>query len=294
MVFAKSIYKKGVLDTYPKGGESMRGGWWIWESIRAVGGTAGASFGQSTFNPNPKTAERAIEQLVMANRILANEGIFDYLGHVSVRNPQNPGTFLISRALAPETVTKADILEIDLEGKVLTKTTWQPYSERFIHGAIYQARPEVNSVIHAHPIPIVTLSVIGIPVQIVMHPASTFYEGVPVYDEYDFVSPKSTGMLVQTKEEGDRVARKLGKSMAVLMRGHGYNVVGKSIPHAVQGAINLRDNVVIQLAATQYGKPKCLSYDEAKTVAVGFSLSGSERAWNYWVARVKKSMPDMK
>jgi 3-hydroxy-2-methylpyridine-4,5-dicarboxylate 4-decarboxylase len=284
----------------------MRSSWWIWKSIRAIGvfaGTifsvfpmvflsAGTSFGQSAFNPNPKTAAEAIEQLVMANRILANEGIFDYLGHVSVRNPENPGTFFISRGIAPETVTKADILEVDLDGKVLTKTTWRPYSERIIHGAIYKVRPEVNSVIHAHPMPIVTLSVLDIPVQIIAHPASIFYEGVPVYDEYDFKSPKSTGMLVQTKEEGDRVARKLGKSMAVLMRGHGYNVVGKNVPQAVQAAISLRDNVVIQLAAMQYGKPKCLTYDEAKTAAA--ALSGAERAWNCWVARVKKSMPDMK
>ena len=277
-----------------------------WKSIRGIGVTAGtiffifsfvlfsagASFGQRTFDPNAKTAEEAMEQLVMANRILANEGIFDYLGHVSVRNPENPGTFFISRALAPEQVTKADILEVDFDGKVLTKTPWQPYSERIIHGAIYKVRPEVNSVIHAHPMPIITLSVLDIPVQIIAHPASIFYEGVPVYDEYDFKSPKSTGMLVQTKEEGDRVARKLGKSLAVLMRGHGYNVVGKNVPNAVQAAINLRDNVVMQLAAMQYGKPKCLSYDEAKTAAA--VLSGSERAWNYWVARVKKSMPDMK
>jgi len=276
------------------------------KSIRAIGVTAGTifsvfpmvflsaetSFGQTAFDPNPKTAAEAIEQLVMANRILANEGIFDYLGHVSVRNPENPGTFFISRGIAPETVTKADILEVDLEGKVLTKTDWRPYSERIIHGAIYKVRPEVNSVIHAHPIPIITLSVLDIPVQILMHPASIFYEGVPVYDEYDLKSPKSTGMLVQTKEEGDRVARKLGKSMAVLMRGHGYNVVGKNVPLAVQAAINLRDNVVVQLAAMQYEKPKSLSYDEAKTVAA--VLSGAERAWLYWVARVKKSMPDMR
>jgi HCOMODA/2-hydroxy-3-carboxy-muconic semialdehyde decarboxylase len=250
------------------------------------------SFGQTPFNPNPKTAAEAIEQLVMANRILANEGIFDYLGHVSVRNPENPGTFFISRALAPEQVTKADILEVDLEGKVLTKTDWRPYSERIIHGAIYKVRPELNSVVHAHPIPIITLSVLDLPVQIVMHPASIFYEGVPVDDEYDFKSPKSTGMLVQTKEEGDRVARKLGKSMAVLMRGHGYNVVGNNVPLAVQAAINLRDNVVVQLAAMQHGRPKSLSYDEAKIAAA--ALSGSERAWNDWVSRVKKSMPDMR
>jgi 3-hydroxy-2-methylpyridine-4,5-dicarboxylate 4-decarboxylase len=277
--------------------------WSSWGSIEAIGGTlflvfsmvlfsAGSSLGQKTFDPNAKSTEQAIELVVMANRILANEGVFDYLGHVSIRNPQNPGTFFIARGIAPETVTKADILEVDLEGKVLTKTEFRPYSERIIHGAIYKARPEVNSVIHAHPMQIVTLSVLDIPLMIIAHPASIFYEGVPVYDEYDLTSPKSTGMLVQTKEEGDRVARKLGKSMAVMMRGHGYNVVGASIPHAVQAAINLRDNVVIQLAAMQYGKPKSLSYAEAKTAAA--VLSGPERAWGYWVARVKKAMPDMK
>jgi len=241
----------------------MRKSGWIWKSKRTVGVaggiiffifsfvffSTGASFGQRAFDPKANTAEEAMEQVVMANRILANEGIFDYLGHVSVRNPENPGTFFISRALAPEQVTKVDILEVDLEGKVLTKTTRQPYSERVIHGAIYKVRPDVNSVIHAHPMPIIVLSVLDIPVQIIAHPASIFYEGVPLYDEYDFKSPKSTGMLVQTKEEGDRVARKLGKSLAVLMRGHGYNVVGKNVPSAVQAAINLRDNVVMQLAA---------------------------------------------
>ncbi len=254
--------------------------------------SAGVSPGQGTFDPNAKTVEQAIELVVMANRILSNEGIFDYLGHVSVRNPQNPGTFFISRGIAPETVTKADILEVDLDGKVLTQTPFRPYSERIIHGAIYRARPEVNSVIHAHPPQIVTLSVLNIPLQIIAHPASIFYEGVPVYDEYDFASPNSTGMLVQTKAEGERVARTLGKSVAVMMRGHGFNVVGKSVPHAVQAAINLRDNVVIQLAAMQYGKPKGLTYEEAKTAAT--SLSGPERAWNYWVVRVRKAMPDMK
>jgi ribulose-5-phosphate 4-epimerase/fuculose-1-phosphate aldolase len=254
--------------------------------------TGGPSWSQETFDPNAKTVEQAIELVVLANRILSNEGVFDYLGHVSVRNPQNPGTFFISRGIAPETVTKADILEVDLDGKVLTKTPYRPYSERIIHGAIYRARPEVNSVIHAHPPQIVILSVLNVPLQIIAHPASIFYDGVPVYDEYDFTSPKSTGMLVQTKEEGERVARTLGKSMAVMMRGHGYNVVGKSVPHAVQAAINLRDNVVIQLAAMQYGKPKALTHEEAKTAAA--VLSGPERAWGYWVARVRKAMPEMK
>ena len=107
--------------------------------------------GHTGFDPKPKTARQAIKQLVLANRILSNEGIFDYLGHVSVRNPENRDTFFIARAVAPETVTYEDILEADLEGNVLTQTVHKPYSERIIHGAILKARPDVNAVVHARP-----------------------------------------------------------------------------------------------------------------------------------------------
>lgn len=243
------------------------------------------------YNPDPGTAAEAMAQLVLANRILAREGIFDYLGHVSVRNPENPQTFFISRSLAPEQVTGSDLLELNLQGDVLTQTRMRPYGERIIHGAIYKARPDVKAVVHAHPKPLVILSVTDIPVRIIQHPASVFYEGVPVYDEYDLKSPKSSGMLVITKGEGERVASTLGKARGMLMRGHGCNVVGQSIPHAVQAVITLRDNVVMQLAAQPFGQVKCLSYEEAKVASK--ALSGPERGWGYWVSRVKKAMPDL-
>ena len=253
----------------------------------------GPSFGQvsGAFNPNPKTAAEAIDQLVWANRILANENIFDYLGHISVRNPENSKTFFIARAIAPETVTKSDILEVDLEGNVVTKSQFRPYQERIIHAGILKARPDVNSVIHAHPTPVVILSVSEVPFRIVSHPGSIFYEGVPFYNEYDFTSPGNTGMLVTTKEEGDRVAKTLGKARAMIMRGHGCNVVGKSIPEAIRTAIDLRDNVIILLGAQQFGKVKTVSYEEAKAAAA--ALGNPERGWNAWVSRVKRAMPDM-
>ena len=243
------------------------------------------------FNPNPKTASEAIEQLVMANRILAYEGVFDYLGHVSVRNPENPKTFFISRSLAPEQVTKHDILEVDFEGKVLTQTKQSPYSERIIHGAIYEARQEINTVVHAHPKEVVILSVLDVPVRIIQHPAAVFYEGVPVFDNYDL---ELSGMLIKREEEGASIARNLGKSMASLMRGHGCNVVGESIPHAVRNIIVLRDNVQMQLAALQLGQIKVISKEEARQVAKTFSPLAPKRGWDYWVSRVKRAMPDLK
>jgi ribulose-5-phosphate 4-epimerase/fuculose-1-phosphate aldolase len=243
------------------------------------------SFAQSgAFNPNPKTAAEAIDQLVWANRILANEGIFDYLGHVTIRNPENSKTFFIARDIAPESVTKNDILEVDQEGNVLTKTQFTPYQERTIHAAIFKAREDVKSVIHAHPIPVVALSVSRLPFRILSHPAAQFYEGVPLYDEYDFTSANPSGMLVRTKEEGDRVAKKLGKSKAMLMWAHGYNVVGRSLNDSIGAAIAFRDNAIIQLAAEQHGPVRNLSYDQAK-VGMGSGPTPRremDRGWNAW------------
>lgn len=248
---------------------------------------------QSAFNPKPKTAQEAIEMVVMANRILSNENIFDYLGHVSLRNPENPNTFFISRALAPDLVTKADILEVDLDGKVLTQSKFAPYSERIIHGAIFKARPDVNSVVHAHPIDICIMAGAGVQFRPMIHHASIFWEGVPTYDDYDFTSPKSTGFLVTTKEEGDRVARLLGKKRAMLMVAHGCIVVGDSIPYAVYATLTLRDNIVVQLGAERAGKAKYMT--EAQSKHMGAILGGGlERSWNYYVNRMKKANPDMR
>ena len=248
---------------------------------------------QSAFNPKPKTAQEAIEMVVMANRILSNENIFDYLGHVSLRNPENQNTFFISRALAPDLVTKADILEVDLDGKVLTQSKFAPYSERIIHGAIFKARPDVNSVVHAHPIDICIMAGAGVQFRPMIHHASIFWEGVPTYDDYDFTSPKSTGFLVTTKEEGDRVARLLGKKRAMLMVAHGCIVVGDSIPYAVYATLTLRDNIVVQLGAERAGKAKYMT--EAQSKHMGAILGGGlERSWNYYVNRMKKANPDMR
>jgi 3-hydroxy-2-methylpyridine-4,5-dicarboxylate 4-decarboxylase len=168
----------------------------------------------------------------------------------------------------------------------------KPYQERIIHAAIYKVRPDVNAVIHAHPAPIIAFSVSNVPLRPVSNGASKFYQGVPVYDEYDFTSPGNTGMLVTTKDQGDRLAKCLGSGLAVLMRGHGYTVVGSNVPSAVSNAISLRDNAVITLMALQLGTPKYMSREEAEDSNRG--SDSPDRAWNAWVQRVKAAMPDMR
>ena len=102
-----------------------------------------------------------IDDLVAANRTLARLSVLDAFGHVSVRDPRNPHRYLISRSIAPELVAAADILVLDLDsqtvdakddGKLL-------YRERFIHGEIYKARPDVNAVVHSHSPTVVPFTV---------------------------------------------------------------------------------------------------------------------------------------
>jgi ribulose-5-phosphate 4-epimerase/fuculose-1-phosphate aldolase len=230
---------------------------------------------------------QAIEQLVMANRILSNEGIFDHLGHVSVRNPSNPNTFFISRALAPDQVTSTDIQELALDGRVLKRGNLTPYSERIIHGAIYKARPDVNAVVHAHFPAACIMANSGAAFRPVIHQAAIFFEGVPVYDEYDFTTPGSTGFLVTTQGEADRVARRLDRKRALFMVAHGCVVVGDIIPSAINAAITLRDNIVVQLGSEQAGQPKYMTEAQSKHM-IPLLVSGQERAWNYYVNRMKK------
>jgi 3-hydroxy-2-methylpyridine-4,5-dicarboxylate 4-decarboxylase len=238
-----------------------------------------------------RNADEAIGQCVLANRILANEGVLDAFGHVSVRNPERRETFFQSRSLSPELVTKEDILEIDFDGNVLTARGQTPYGERVIHGAILKARSDVNAVFHGHPHSVIPFSSTGIPIQPIAHFAGMFYEGIPIYDDYDV----SSGMLIASLEEGERVARVMGKSRALLLRDHGCVVVGENVQFMVMSSIYLRDNADIQQRALQIGKPKYLSYEEGRQICkIMGSATALERAWGYWVERARKAMPDLR
>ncbi len=241
---------------------------------------------------SPKRAAEAIEQVVMANRILANEGILDALGHVSLRNPEDPKTFFQARSVSPLQVSRGDVLEIDLEGNVLTNRDMRPYGERIIHAAILKARPEMNAVFHGHITAVIPFSVTGIPIRPITHVGSFLWQGVPLYDEYE----PGGGMLISTKAEGERIARHLGNHRVHVLRGHGCNIVAEGLPHLVASAIYLRENAIIQMQSLQMAKEAEYLSDEEAMSAVNTALFADlplQRMWGYWMARVKMAMPDM-
>ena len=220
-----------------------------------------------------------------------NENILDAFGHINVRNPENNEIFSQSRSLGSELVAKNNILEIDLQGKVITKKDMKPYGERIIYAAILKARHDVNTVFHGHPPSVIPFSSTGILIWPISHFAGMFYEGIPIYDDYDVGS----GMLIATPEEGERLARVLGKARALMMQDHGCCAVGESTPAMVMAAIFLRDNAAIQFQALQLGQPKYLSYEERRQATkVMMGALALDRAWTYWEERAKKAMADLR
>lgn len=227
---------------------------------------------------------QTIDDLVTANRILAHEGILDAYGHVSMRNPVRPDHYLIARSIAPEFVTAADIVDYDLDSVPTAQNPAEGYIERFIHGAIYQARPDVRAIVHTHSAALIPFSVSTIPLRPVFHMAAFIADGVPVWDSATSGAPGSTGILVRNPAMGASLARALGNRPAVLMRGHGAVVATQTIESAIRNSIFLDADARMQIAAIKLGgQINYVSVPEAHAMATYHG--DPRRAWDYWKRR---------
>ena len=230
-----------------------------------------------------------IDELVAANRILSHEGIVDAFGHISVRHPEDPGKFLLSRARSPELIVREDIMVLSLDGTPEPGDTRKPYLERFIHGAVFEMRPEVMSVVHSHSRSVIPFGIVGEPIRPVMHSCATIGHSVPIWDAQDVFG--DTNLLVSDMLMGRDMAKIMAKGNGVLMRGHGSTVAGRSIQEAVYTAYYLEVNANLQLQATRLnGKPiKFLTDGEVDKIigriGDGKEGEGFRRAWDYWVRR---------
>src|SRR5437762_295509 len=184
----------------------------------------------------PPAADRAlVDKLVLANRILYRQGVVDGFGHVSARHVQSPGHFLLARNMAPGLVRREDIVTFDLDGTALDAAGRRVYLERFIHGEIYRARPDVQAVVHSHSPSVIPFGVTGTPLQPVFHMSGFLAEGSALFEIRDIAG--DTDMLVSSRPLGEALAAALGSHTAVPMRGHGSTVVGASLEQAVYRAV---------------------------------------------------------
>lgn len=228
-----------------------------------------------------------IEDLVAANRILAAEGVVDAFGHVSARHPKKPDRFLLSRAKSPELVEAKDIVEYTLDGVATGSHGWKGYLERFIHAAVYEARPDVQSVVHSHSLNLICFAVTEAKLRPLVHSAATIGREVPVWDAQR--SFGDTDLLVSNVSMGRDLARTLGNGTCSLMRGHGCTVAGKSIREAVFTTFYLEVNAGLQLKASHLGEVTFLTSGEIEKMKSRLNQAkpgeGIDRAWEYWCRR---------
>jgi ribulose-5-phosphate 4-epimerase/fuculose-1-phosphate aldolase len=221
---------------------------------------------------------KLIEDLVAGNRILAMEGVVDGYGHISARHDKDPQRYLIARSIAPELVTADDIVELDLDSNPVNAKGQRLYLERFIHGEIYKARPEIRSVVHHHSPAVIPFGVTAVRLQPIYHMAAFVSEGVPVFEIRE--AGGMTDMLVRTPQLGQALAKTIDNKPAALMRGHGAVVVGTSVMQAVARSVYLQMNARLQAQAIALGGE--ITYLDPEEARKFQSADSYERAWDLW------------
>jgi ribulose-5-phosphate 4-epimerase/fuculose-1-phosphate aldolase len=231
--------------------------------------------------------DAVIQDLVIANRILAREEVVDAYGHVSVRHPDDPNRFLIARSLAPELVGAEDIVDLDLDGQPVRDEQRSLYLERFIHAAIFAARPDVMAVVHAHAEDTLPFGIAqGTKLRPVIHLGSFIGAEVPVWD----IAGKfgDTSLLVTNMDQANDLAQCLAGNRVALMRGHGFAAAARSLIEVVRLAVYLPRNARALMRAKQLGgEIKYLSQGEIEAHNRGYSphSAATWRAWEYWANR---------
>ncbi|MCF1494360.1 class II aldolase/adducin family protein [Agrobacterium vitis] len=221
-------------------------------------------------------------EIVQATRMLVNEGVMDAFGHVSVRGPNDPGKYLMSRACAPNLITPQDILEFTLESDPVQPNKAQLFAERVIHGEIYKRRPDVMAIVHCHPTPLLPYCISGVPLVPVFLMGATIGPHVPFWDQQDEFG--DTTLLVVKPEEGRSLAHTLGENSVVLMKRHGATIVGANLKDLVFRAVYACRNAEAQSSAHALGGVTALSPGETERAGALCARSGgfSSRTWDFW------------
>jgi ribulose-5-phosphate 4-epimerase/fuculose-1-phosphate aldolase len=222
--------------------------------------------------------EELLDDLVAANRILAEYAVIDAYGHVSIRSPDDPKRFFLARAIAPETVQREDILEYNLDAQALDARGRDSVNERFIHSEIYRARPDVIAVVHNHSPSVVPFSVTGVKMRALFHMASFIGDGLPNFEIRK--AKKGSDLLVRTPQLGAALAKSLGTKPAALMRGHGSVVTGENLQRAVGRSIYLEMSARMQMQALLLSKR--ITFLDAAEVKASAPVQDYKRAWPLW------------
>jgi ribulose-5-phosphate 4-epimerase/fuculose-1-phosphate aldolase len=256
----------------------------------SVIGNPHMAFPQTTATSGGPVDRDVIENLVAGNRILADQGVLDAFGHVSIRHPARPDRYLMSRSQAPALMTPDDVIEYDLDSNPLTANGRPSFLERFIHGAVYKSRPDVNSVVHSHSPAVIPFGVSQVPLRALFTNAGFLAAGVPVFEIRKYAGV--TNLLIHDAQLGKALVDTLADKPVALMRGHGNVVVGSSVQVAVYRAVYTEINARLQMQAIGLGGP--ITYLEKEEGDKIDSVNtdpknpsgGIMRPWELWKKKV--------
>ena len=248
-------------------------------------GLAAALTPEALAQPSAEAADpQLVDDLVAANRILDDQGVLDGFGHVSARHDKRPDRFLLARSMAPALVTAADLMTFDLDGAATGGDARQPYLERFIHSAIYRARPDIKAVVHSHSPSVLPFGVTKTPLRPIYHMAGFMgAAGVPVFDVRE-VSGPDNDLLIGSPALGRALAARLGQGLVVLIRGHGWVAAGASVRTAVLHAVYTEIDAKAETEALKLGPVTFLNEAEARN-AMALNDRQADRPWAIWGAK---------
>jgi HCOMODA/2-hydroxy-3-carboxy-muconic semialdehyde decarboxylase len=232
------------------------------------------------------SSKALIDDLVSANHILFKEGVVDGFGHVSVRDERDPQRFLLSKGIAPATVTARDVMEFGMDGEPLNPRGRKPYLERYIHSEIYRARPDVQAIVHSHSPALIPFGITGTSLRPVFHMSGFLGSATPIFEIREAGGP-ATDMLIRDRKLGAALAGKLGAAPFALMRGHGSVAVGATLKQVVYRAIYAEVNARLQSEALRLGAITFLNDQEAANASRS-NDTVIDRPWGLWKARVKR------
>jgi ribulose-5-phosphate 4-epimerase/fuculose-1-phosphate aldolase len=227
-----------------------------------------------------------IDDLVSANHILFKEGVVDGFGHVSMRDERDPERFLLSKSIAPATVTARDVMEFGMDGEPLNPRGRKPYLERYIHSEIYRARPDVQAIVHSHSPALIPFGITGTSLRPVFHMSGFLGSATPIFEIREAGGP-ATDMLIRDRKLGAALARALAAAPFALMRGHGSVAVGATLKQVVYRAIYAEVNARLQSDAVRLGTITFLNEQEAAN-ASRTNDSVIDRPWELWKKRAKE------
>jgi HCOMODA/2-hydroxy-3-carboxy-muconic semialdehyde decarboxylase len=232
-------------------------------------------------------ADALLKDLAAASRILVSQGVVDGFGHVSMRHPSAPDRYLMARSIAPALVTPDDLIEYDLDSNPCNANGRNSFLERFIHGELFKARPDVMSVVHSHSPSVIPFGLVSAPMQAMFHNAAFLAAGVPVFDIREKFG--ATDMLVGNGTKGVALAEVMGRKDVVLMRAHGSVACGPTLQTAVFRAVYTEVNARVQhwTAALGRGAPMAALDAEEGRLADAVNQTAGLRAWDLWRTQVR-------